>query len=546
MSGSALTAEKQKTKTMDGVLTKSEVLQLLQADLPESVAARTHSQEVFRSCVVLTTLVRYQNNVHFNNGLKEGNELFADELSRFFETSNSQSSEASVAAGYSDTKVVVISGRLESPSTLEQKLQAIKSEVKENQRQNVIAASAKQQNKGKASKLDLIVLLVQTQISVLDLHTFSPLIDLVLHFSVENGTLIKPVEDQMSVFNPCVGDEVLLVDQYRKANDDPPKDDSISPDEGFLAVIESIDADTGFFTVKINESNTIESDVPFSRLRPPRMEQDEIDEEALELASMPPFERLQRGMDDFKCGVLLEKEYLDLKNEQLDRIISTAESEHLIGIDQSETKMDTVDSTTLPKDVDENVQKDSASVQSEDENEKQSESKVVQLFPHTFAVGQQVLYTRTEDEMAAAQHAAEQAYIAAYGTPEDIEARVAAAKEAAERVARLKNEIANDADEVDNENLKSNELAEAEKAFVVASEKANVPAIEKIPETVSAMVHAQEPVNVVEGTAKEDIAEASYTLLMTVVGFSLRFVCTDILTLSSPSCIYVCIRLRAK
>lgn len=148
-------------------------------------------------------------------------------------------------------------------------------------------------------KLDRLVVLTNAGLSEARVAELAEVIDLIVHCTVGSGTMIEEVRDTTSgaKFKPAVGDTVLLLRNggvdgegtLASAADD---DDTVvaateDGDEasvaGLLGVVDSIDAETGLYSIKIqdgddadednNEAKSLVEGVSLDRLIAPPQEQ---------------------------------------------------------------------------------------------------------------------------------------------------------------------------------------------------------------------------------------------------------------------------------
>ena len=213
---------------------------------------------------------------------------------------------------------------------------------------------------------------------------------------------------------------------------------------------------------------------------------------------MAPFERLQRGMDDLKAGVLVRDEYEALKEEQLARLSSQQaadEEEATIATEEAEAAAaaaraaeqaaEQARAAAEANDVETDGETAGPPADEEEKEEKEGNLEPQQRqveFPFAIDVGQTVDYTLTQEEYQEALTEATAAYDDEFGTPDQRAAACSAAEAAT--VALQEAQSAEDPDPV--------AIATATARAKQANAAADFPPFSEPPRVVRAMVHAQE------------------------------------------------------
>jgi len=538
---------------MGDVISEEEVRRLLQVEVPESVVAAANAPSLFRQCVVLLNRVNYENAAHFNEALTSGYGTVVQSVLDHISPTRALSTDDSGTQGgdgvgvgteddsgavigleeqpgtvapdtsFEGCKVTVLRGRPSSLANLQRELQEIvrvgaeaKAQATSNQDDETTEASH-HTSKLHIHKLDSLVLLVDTEFEASDVATFAPAIDVVVHCTMTSGTLLCET-DQSAPFVPSVGDKVLLrVDGGEKSSDDAP--------ESLVVTVEEVDAGTNLYTLKVVDDDTapLHENVPVDRLAPcnevccerriavshcPKFtcacvhDDDVDDDDAAELAAMNPFDRLQRGMDDLKCGVLVEAEYQTLIEEQIGALTSDeaakkeaadiareeAEAQQAaLAVEQAALAAEKALAESLAGEGNSGDEDDKVNADADDTVEsKEGDDDIPVPAPvellNAIPVGHVVNYTLTAEEHQAAVEAATAAYDAQHGTPDERNALASSAQAAQEAL-----EQAQEASEPD-EDL----IAQLSKRAKAAASAADFPELQDPPSVVRARVHEHE------------------------------------------------------
>lgn len=242
---------------------------------------------------------------------------------------------------------------------------------------------------------------------------------------------------------------------------------------------------------------------------------------------MAPFERLQRGMDDLKAGVLVREEYDALKENQLARLSSQQaadEEESTIAAEEAEAaaaaaraaekaaeeaaraaaEADAVEAEDTEEGHRQKEEAEEADTEKEEDNMEPEQPTPV--FPFAIDVGQTVDYTLTEEEYQEALAAATAAYDDEFGTPDQRAAASAAAEAANAALQEAQNAEEPDAVAIASATARARQAAAA----------ADFPAFSEPPRVVRAMVHAKETPDLSDDEAVAAALKGSvfYTLVM--------------------------------
>ena len=287
-------------------ITPDEVRALLKVDVPNSVYLHANDPKLYRQCVVLLETVRYQNAAHFNEALDEVNQQIVSDILAHItpdvvrpsesvqadvlqaggpstgaeveskdaagEVQESSSDDFRVAQprdlSFNGCEVTVLDGPPGSLAELRSKLLELQKvgQEQKNTSEDVAAAAEGGGTHLQHHKLDRLVVLTNTGLSEIRVAELAEVIDLVVHCTVGSGTMIEKVDDtSQTKFKPSVGDTVILL----RNGVDIEGDDTVAAatedgDEasaaGLLGVVTGIDAETGLFSIKIEDADEADAD----------------------------------------------------------------------------------------------------------------------------------------------------------------------------------------------------------------------------------------------------------------------------------------------
>jgi hypothetical protein len=288
------------------LVTAAAVRALVKVDVPESVVREANAPHLYRQCVALLSAVQYENSPHFNEALQS---TYEETLSGIVAhitpdpepTSDGSAGDEVAAAGaidgaaepqqrppprnttFNGCKITVLDGPPGPLAVLRAKLedlreagQAAKTEAQQQQQQQTGLGRRQSQGLGgvvadatrlRTHPLDSLVLLANTGLhEASDVAALAEVLDLVVHFTVESGTLV--VKNPPPAFRPQPGDAVLVLERGGGGGDDDGGGDTAAGDAA-AGTVEAVDPETGRYTVKMQDDEEVREGLPLSRLAPP-------------------------------------------------------------------------------------------------------------------------------------------------------------------------------------------------------------------------------------------------------------------------------------